>query len=131
MDAHPNFERAYSFNHTKSNKDEKFVKKGSSEIIKKVTESRTGQKTSELKNDDTRKIIKCFKCGKLGHKSFNCRSTQGFTVRNDYKREHNANNAVACQIELKHDENGENSPIFVAAVDSEIYLQDLKYPFKG
>jgi hypothetical protein len=135
MDAHPNNDRTNMLSLKKQNKDEKFVKKGSNEYnsTKTVSVPSTSSKLLESKSGDTttRKIINCFKCGILGHKSFDCKNGN---TNSTSKKESSSHNAAACQVESSYEiqnENYRNIPILVAAVESEIYLQDLKYPFKG
>jgi len=102
MDAHPSSDRANPSNFRKTNKDDKFVKRGSSENTKIITESSISQKTNDDNSDNTSRVIKFFKCGKLGHKPFDCISTQG---RNENKGENNSDKAATCQVELVCNEN--------------------------
>ena len=86
------------------------------------------------KSDSHHKVIKCYLCGQVGHKSYACTSERKADKKNDEGHSHKA---AVCQLQSLCDDNLQgNCEIFpvlsmIEPVDGETYLHDLKYPFKG
>ena len=87
-------------------------------------------------------IVKCNVCGRVGHKSYQCDNRQNGNQDNGKKpyQQSTQHKSAVCQIEQrrlvgKESQNKEDDvfPIIALAseVESEEYLNDLKFPYRG
>ena len=86
-----------------------------------------------------KKEIKCYQCGKVGHKSYQCEKKQNGSQNNQSKFNHQASQhkSGVCQIEQRR-LNGKDLaddvfPVIAPTteIESEEYLNDLKFPYRG
>ena len=101
--------------------------------------------TQVKKTEFTRRSLTCFTCGKPGHKSIDCyhkkktedkktgKESAACMLANPQKAKAQ-DNSVEIAVEGDHEKshNKKSWPIVAVAEEfDEVYLQDLKYPFRG
>ncbi len=92
---------------------------------------------SAKNNENVRRPLKCYKCNQIGHKSYQCNRNGSHDNRNrNWPRNETQPKSAVCQVETPRSHvNLVNSDVFPvvasAEVDTEVYLKDLKYPYRG
>lgn len=145
VDAHP----GGSFDRTKPNvgkngqnmKSNKPRDEDKEHVVSRQNVTNHGQKAQNSFTNERGSRIKCFRCGKIGHKSFDCKQ-QTDNKTEKWNRDATIPKTAACQIIDNHANNGSSDKVIggddifptVAVTcngNQEIFLHDLKYPFKG